>query len=83
MSFLLDHLLHRHHMVVHADSTNTSVGFYGNDSNLGELSFQSKYIVLTDCPAATDNSGVMFTGIDGDFCGPEQSEMPWSRYISL
>ena len=70
-------------MVVHPNAGNTSVGFYGNDSSLGELSIQSKYIVLTDCPAATDNTGVMFTGIDGDFCGPEESVMSWSRYISL
>eukprot|EP00035_Acanthoeca_spectabilis_P026302 m.462111 g.462111 ORF g.462111 m.462111 type:complete len:803 (-) comp22526_c0_seq1:99-2507(-) len=67
-----------HHFLV--NTSRDGVDYAGNAS-VGSV--QDKYSVLTDCPAATDASGIQFTPMDGDFCGTSVSTMSWSSYLEL
>eukprot|EP00038_Savillea_parva_P009573 m.184422 g.184422 ORF g.184422 m.184422 type:complete len:896 (-) comp16140_c0_seq1:105-2792(-) len=64
-----------HHLLV---DTRGNVGFAGTKQ---PASVVEKYMVMTDCPAALDNSGNLFTPMDGDFCGSRS--LSWSDYLHL
>jgi len=73
----------RDHLVVVGENGNKSIGAYSNIASSSVTVEEQLYVVLTDCPAAIDSSGIGFTGLGSDFCGTDQSEMPWGKYLGL
>eukprot|EP00038_Savillea_parva_P015084 m.13017 g.13017 ORF g.13017 m.13017 type:complete len:511 (-) comp2999_c0_seq1:210-1742(-) len=66
------------HLVVRDGASGTRVETFGTG---GVSSSQDKYVVLTDCPAAYDVSGIRFTPMSTHVCG--DTPMTWENYVSL
>ena len=67
-----------HHFML--NQTTGDVEVHGD---VGSQTVEDKYSVMTDCPLAIDESGQVFTPIDGDFCGTDMHTMPWTDYLTL